>query len=122
MSTVFSNSPFPAASLIDEAEKEDAALSYSVSVNADRGRLFQVLTIAEYMEAWISVPGQAHGCPAHVLCDPGGFRISYYDEMHLPRTLMAVYQTFRTNKATFLWSRSGDLDSAARRRCGWPGT
>lgn len=116
MSTVFANSPSPASELIDGNEElieQESALSCSVSVNADRGRVFQVLTIAEYMEAWISIPGQCDDSPIHVACDAHGFRIRYYDEERMPATLTARYQTFRTARTTFQWSSSGDLDVAA---------
>lgn len=116
MSTLCADSQLLASHLFEQSERAgdpNGALSYSISVNADRGRVFQVLTIAEYMEAWLSVPGQMHGSPVHVTCDAQGFRIRYYDEKGMPTTLVGLYQILRTAKTMFLWSRSGDSELTA---------
>jgi len=89
----------------------DASLSFSVSLNADRRRIFQVLTISEYMETWITVPGCHHGSPIKVVSDPLGFHVQYFDEKLGPLALVGSYQTYRTSKTNILWRRTGDRES-----------
>jgi len=49
------------------------------SVNADRNRIFQALTVPEYIEAWFSAPGSIEGrtevFSARGINDYTGFRI-----------------------------------------------
>jgi len=88
----------------------ESALSFTVSLNADRRRVFHVLTISEYMETWLAVPGRHPKSPLHVVSSTDGFHIRYFDEMENPTTLVGAYQTFRTAKTNFLWRRAVDLD------------
>ena len=92
-------------------EKSETPLSFTVSVNADRRRIFQVLTIAEYMETWLQVPGCHKESPIHVASDPKGFHVQYIDETGSPTVLVGSYQTYRTSKTNVLWHRKGAFES-----------
>jgi len=83
-----------------------SSLSFSVSVNADRRRIFHVLTIAEYMETWLLVPNRHHESPIHVASDPKGFNVQFLDEKGTPTTLVGSYQTYRTSKTNVLWHKA----------------
>jgi hypothetical protein len=85
----------------------ESSLSFTVSVNADRRRIFHVLTISEYMETWLSIPGRHKGSPIHVASDPSGFNVQYFDEKGTPTALVGAYQTYRTSKTNILWCRAG---------------
>jgi hypothetical protein len=89
----------------------DFSLSFSVSLNAERRRIFQVLTISEYMETWLSVPGCRHDGQIRVVSDPTGFYVQYSDQKTGPSALVGFYQTYRTSKTNFLWRRLGARES-----------
>ena len=86
----------------------DSALSFTVSLNADRRRVFHVLTISEYMETWLQVPNRHHQAPIHVTSDQSGVHVSYFDNAGAPSSLVGAYQTFRTAKTSFLWRKTSD--------------
>jgi Activator of Hsp90 ATPase homolog 1-like protein. len=86
-------------------------VSFNISLNADRRRIFHVLTIAEYMETWLVVPGRQCGSPLHVTNFPNGFHVQYVDVEGVSQALVASFQTFRTAKTKFLWSRTGVRES-----------
>ena len=85
----------------------ESSLSFSVSLNADRRRIFHVLTIAEYMETWLLVPNRHHENPIHVVSDPNGFHVQFLDEKGTPTALVGAYQTYRTSKTNILWRKAG---------------
>jgi uncharacterized protein YndB with AHSA1/START domain len=87
------------------------ALSFNVSVNADRRRVFHLLTIPEYMETWLSVPGRHKQSPINVTTDPAGFQVQYFDEHGTQASLVAAYQTCRTAKTQFFWRRKSTAAS-----------
>ena len=87
--------------------KPESSLSFSISVNADRRRIFHVLTIAEYMETWLLVPDRHHESPIHVTSDASGFHVEFLDENGTPTALVGTYQTYRTSKTTVLWRKAG---------------
>jgi uncharacterized protein YndB with AHSA1/START domain len=87
--------------------KPESSLSFTVSLNADRRRIFQVLTISEYMETWLLVPGHRKEAPIHVVSDPKGFHVQFLDEKGTPTALVGAYQTYRTSKTNILWRKAG---------------
>jgi hypothetical protein len=89
----------------------DASLSFSVSLNADRRRIFQVLTVSEYMETWLSIPQCQPDSRIYVTSDPNAFYVHYCDEKGGPSSLVGFYQTYRTSKTNILWRRVGVRDS-----------
>ena len=89
----------------------DSAISVSVSLNADRRRVFHVLTIAEYMETWLQVPDRHDEAPIHVTSDHTGFHVRYFDKAGSPAALVGAYQIYRTAKTSFLWRKTCDHDS-----------
>jgi len=115
MNTLFTQSEgfqFNAEHERPQSINHDASLSFSVSLNADRRRIFQVLTISEYMETWLSIPGCHHDRSIYVVSDPTGFHVQYFDERLGPSGLVGSYQTFRTSKTNILWSRTGNRESS----------
>src|SRR5438874_11926142 len=95
------------AEQIRPQELKPSSLSFTVSLNADRRRIFHVLTISEYMETWLHVPERQKESSIHVVSDPTGFHVQYMDEKGSPTALLGAYQTFRTSKTNILWRKSG---------------
>jgi|SRR5579863_5123703 len=80
-------------------------LTAAVSVDADRPRLFQVLTVAEYMEAWLSIPGFAADSHLAVTTAPDRFRIEHFRSRQVELSITAVYRTCRRGKLQFAWHK-----------------
>ncbi len=109
MTTLFGQPEFPlsAEQRRPQLVNPEPLLSFTVSLNADRRRIFDVLTISEYMETWLSVPGRHRESPIHVASDPTGFHVQYFDEKGSPTALVGAYQTYRTSKTNILWRKVG---------------
>jgi hypothetical protein len=89
----------------------DSSLSFTISLNADRRRIFHVLTISEYMETWLQIPERSKECPIQVTSDPSGFHVQYLDEKGNPMALVGAFQTYRTSKTNILWRKAGVRES-----------
>lgn len=89
----------------------ESSLSFTVSLNADRRRIFHILTISEYMETWLQIPGRREESPIHVASDPTGFHVEYLDEKGNWTALVGAYQTYRTAKTNILWRKAGVCES-----------
>ncbi|WP_162601827.1 SRPBCC domain-containing protein [Occallatibacter savannae] len=76
------------------------------SVNADRDRIFQVLTVAEYIDAWFSAPGSAAGS-TEITAGPDCFLVKYLLLNGLEERFVGSYKIVRRSKIYFTWSRDG---------------
>ena len=76
----------------------------AVSVSADRTRLHSVMTIPEYMELWMSLPGAGLDCTSAVREFPGGFRLHSSSRTSEATSIIARYKTSRRNKLIFTWN------------------
>ena len=72
------------------------------SVNADRQRVFHALTIPEYIETWISVPGALTGRTLVCRRDDS-FSISYSCAESGSFRILCSYKVCRRNKLMFTW-------------------
>lgn len=78
----------------------------SATVHADRKRIFSALTLPEYMEAWISLPGAARDNPAAVYPIPRGFRINGSLLTGKEIWIEGRYVVQRRGKIIFSWEDS----------------
>jgi uncharacterized protein YndB with AHSA1/START domain len=86
----------------------DAAIRMDLSIRADARRLFQVLTVPEYLEAWLCLPG-------HDGCSPAATRI--HDDYLLEHScgdapavlITGTYLVCRRRYVMFSWRVDGDL-------------
>jgi uncharacterized protein YndB with AHSA1/START domain len=87
-------------------------VTVSVSVRTDRQRLFQILTVAEYMEAWLAIPDTR---PDNRLCvtrDEDGFRIDHFRSRQIDFTISGLYRTCRRGKLHFTWRKDTPFSSS----------
>lgn len=77
----------------------------SVSVPADRQRLFQVLTVGEYMEAWLSLPEVSPESHLEVTSTPDRFRINHIRSRQVVLSITGAYHTCRRGKLQFSWHK-----------------
>jgi uncharacterized protein YndB with AHSA1/START domain len=73
------------------------------SVNADRNRLFQALTLAEYIDAWFVAPGAEPGSTS-VTIGPDGFTVSYRLLDGREERFVGSYKVLRRGKVQFAWT------------------
>jgi uncharacterized protein YndB with AHSA1/START domain len=88
----------------------DSSLAISMRVNADRQRLFQALTLPEYVEAWIAPSGEGNQRRA-VSITPEGFRIEIPDSRSPDSSIRGSYLTRRRSKLIFTWQKGWAPDA-----------
>ena len=74
------------------------------SVNADRNRIFQALTLPEYIDAWFVAPGSVAGSTA-VTMGPDCFLVSYRLLDGGEERFVGSYKVLRRGKVQFAWRR-----------------
>lgn len=89
-----------------------SSLSFVVNIEAVRNRIFQALTNAEYMETWLTIPGQRRGTAAVVTSNPEGFQIQYQDENAGAASIAGSYEACRRGKILFLWKCARGISAA----------
>lgn len=87
--------------------KSGPRLVLTVSVNATRQRIFQVLTIPEYMETWLALPEHAHGLHIAVTGYDNAFRIDCGGAQQSDFSFSGLFRTCRRGKLEFSWMKSG---------------
>jgi uncharacterized protein YndB with AHSA1/START domain len=80
------------------------SISVTASVNADRHRIFQALTVPEYIEAWFSAPGAIEG-RTEVFALADFLSISYSCARGERFTILSSYKVCRRNKLLLTWER-----------------
>jgi len=84
--------------------EDGAKLSVQRSVNADRNRLFQALTLPEYIDAWFVAPDSRQGSTA-VTMGPDCFVVSYRLLDGSEQRFVGSYKVLRRGKVQFAWRR-----------------
>jgi len=74
------------------------------SVNADRSRLFQALTVPEYIDAWLVAPNALPGSMS-VTMGPDCFVVSYNLRNGREERFVGSYKVLRRGKIQFAWRR-----------------
>lgn len=75
------------------------------SVNADRNRIFQALTIAEYLDAWFVAPDMITGSTS-VLMRTDSFLVGYNSSGGHRERFVGAYKVLRRGKVQFSWKRN----------------
>lgn len=74
------------------------------SVNSDRSRLFQALTVPEYIDAWFVAPNALPGSMS-VTMGPNCFVVSYRLRSGREERFVGSYKVLRRGKIQFAWRR-----------------
>jgi uncharacterized protein YndB with AHSA1/START domain len=94
-------------------EKQAAAgfhsLSLEVSIQADIRRLFHALTVPEYLEAWLSFPGELPGFSTLAARVDDRFTIDHYRAGRPSITISGNYRACRRRNVLFSWRVDGDI-------------
>jgi uncharacterized protein YndB with AHSA1/START domain len=73
------------------------------SVPADTQRIFSALTVPEYIEAWICVPGYHLECRNLTSSNANGFQIEHYCRSGKATKISGTYRSFLKRKLSFSW-------------------
>jgi len=79
-----------------------STLHFAKSIPAERRRVFCALTLPEYMESWLAIPGAAPGC-LMVAADGKGFSIYCSDAESAHFTIRCSYGTCKDDELLFDW-------------------
>ena len=82
--------------------EDGAEVSVSLSMNADRNRLFQALTFPEYIDTWFVAPDATPGTTA-VTKGANCFVVSYRSLDGSDKRFVGSYKVFRRGKVQFAW-------------------
>jgi len=79
-------------------------VALTVSVHAERHRLYQALTLPEYMEAWVRLP-RARGQEISATCTAESYRIVGRSGDGTEISIAGIYRVSRRSKIIFTWKR-----------------
>ncbi len=78
-------------------------IAMAIKVNADTRRICQALTVPEYLEAWICIPGQQAGSQV-VACEHGnGYRLDHYAAGRVALSIYGSYRFRHQRKMRLFW-------------------
>jgi uncharacterized protein YndB with AHSA1/START domain len=89
---------------------EQLSISVMASVHADRHRIYQALTVPEYIETWFSAPGAVTGC-TEVFVQEDFFSIGYSRKVGERCGILCSYKVRRRNKLLFTWEHNAFSES-----------
>jgi uncharacterized protein YndB with AHSA1/START domain len=87
------------------------AVDMSCSLDADIKRIFNALTIPEYIEAWISVPGCRSDCQSVSCRVARGFQIEHHCSTGATMRISGTYFSFLKRKLSFSWRPASEVGS-----------
>ena len=116
----------PHASSKDACSSGCARSNWSVNIEcrlaADTRRIFNALTVPEYMETWICLPDAPPDCRVQVSGSANGFQIEDPRASGTATRITGSYLSFLTRKLSFSWSfgstASNMLSTVDIRLCG----
>lgn len=80
-------------------------IDLSIDVDADGRRIFHALTVPEYLEAWICVPGQAAGSSTIATQEENGFRLEHFSADRLAFKVVGSYLYCHQRKIRLFWRK-----------------
>ncbi|MGA2570978.1 MAG: SRPBCC domain-containing protein [Terracidiphilus sp.] len=99
----------------EDTRDTDWTIAMRVSVNADADRIFQALTVPEYLEAWIRLPGQVEGSTVIVSQKADGYRLDHYRAGRVAASLISTYRFCHRRKMRLSWRNLSKPSAAASR-------
>lgn len=94
-----------------QAAGQDWAIRLSVNVNADARRIFQALTVPEYIETWMVFPGQTHDSMIEAAEEENGFRLNHFAAGRKAASIRSSYLFRHQRKMRMFWSKERETGS-----------
>ncbi len=92
----------------NQGVQESRNIAMRVSVASDANRIFQVLTSPEYLETWITLPGDTADSYLVAWHQGAAYRIDHYRAGRRDLMITGDYRICRRRKLLFTWKTSGD--------------
>jgi uncharacterized protein YndB with AHSA1/START domain len=86
-------------------ETAERSILCSVTVGADKRRVFDALTLSEYREAWWCVPGSHSDCYSAASATEDAYRLDHFVDGGLEFSIAGAYRVCRRSKIAFTWRR-----------------
>ena len=96
-------SPLSGLGQVSQSLASGMHIAVTVTVNADRHRIFQALTISEYMETWLCPPGNESDRKTIAQRTADGFRIENSGAGGAEFYIAGSYRVCRRSKMIFTW-------------------
>jgi uncharacterized protein YndB with AHSA1/START domain len=87
-------------------------IALQVEVAADRRRIFDALTLPEYIETWLSLPCAHSGCRTIASQADNSYRLDHYAADGLDLSILGSYRVCRRGKMFFSWHKSRAVDGS----------
>ena len=101
----------PPCQRLQEFRSDCSSLFLEVSIRADIRRLFHALTVPEYLETWISFPGEHSGCSTIASRINEDFLVEHSCEGRRQFSIAGTYSVCRRHNLSFSWQIDGNLHS-----------
>jgi hypothetical protein len=85
-------------------------IALRVEVAADRRRIFDALTVPEYIETWLRIPSANADCHTVASQADDCFRLDHYAADRLELSITGSYRVRRRGKMFFSWCKSLPCD------------
>ena len=79
------------------------------SIRADTRRLFHALTVPEYLETWLCLPGHHLGCSTAATRIKDDYLLEHYCGTSAALSITGSYLVCRRRNVSFSWNVNGDL-------------
>lgn len=83
-------------------------IAMRIAVDADAARIFETLTRPEYLETWMTLPGDGEDCYLVAWKQRGSFRLDHYRHGRRDVMIRGEYRICRRQKMLFTWRVSGE--------------
>jgi len=93
----------------DRHTPDRSSVYLEFNVRADARRLFHALTVPEYLETWVSLPGHNLGCSTAAARSNQDYVIEHYCEGSPALTITGTYSVCRRRNVVFSWRVDGNL-------------
>src|SRR6202012_2876732 len=88
------------------SEAAERSILRNVTVAADKRRLFDALTLPEYREAWLVVPGNSSTRHTMASSTDDAYRLDHFVDGSLEFSIIGAYRVCRRAKMAFTWRKS----------------
>jgi uncharacterized protein YndB with AHSA1/START domain len=96
----------------DLSLRESFNIGVRVTLHSDASRIFETLTRPEFLETWITLPGDDAHCQVVASRQPGGYRFDHYRYGRRDRVISGEYRFCRRRKMLFSWRMTGDREGS----------
>jgi len=121
MEPLFNLVPSPHASYRPPRRRVVARKSHSLaidmecSIRADTRRLFHALTVPEYLETWLCLPGHPLGCSTAATRINDDYIVEHYCGQRPAIAITGTYLACRRRNVLFSWRVDGDFSTPETR-------